>query len=80
MNASTEFQRVERPETDVQTRAIQRVADAVHRMNEAVQRAVSEGISVELVRVTRHHNGGGAWGDQVVPAVRGSRLAEDNAA
>ncbi|MGP9805289.1 MULTISPECIES: SMc00767 family acetate metabolism repressor [unclassified Paracoccus (in: a-proteobacteria)] len=70
MNESTDFQRIERPETDAQTRAIHRVADAVHRMNEAVQRAVAEGISVELVRVSRHHNGAGAWGDQIVPTIR----------
>ncbi len=76
MNATPNFQRVERPETDAQTRAIHRVADAVHRMNEAVQRAVSEGVSVELVRVTRHHNGGGAWGDQVVPTIRETRKSE----
>ncbi|SCY41271.1 hypothetical protein [Paracoccus tibetensis] len=67
---ATEFTRVERPETDAQTRAIHRVADAVHRVNEAVQRAVAEGISVELIRVSRHHNGAGAWGDQIVPTIR----------
>lgn len=70
MNANSEFSRVERSETDAQTRAIHRVADAVHRLNEAVQRAVMEGVSVELVRVSRHHSGTGAWGDQVVPTVR----------
>ena len=70
MNENTDFQRIERPETDAQTRAIHRVADAVHRMNEAVQRAVAEGISVALVRVSRHHNGAGAWGDQIVPTIR----------
>lgn len=70
MNENAEFTRIERPETDAQTRAIHRVADAVHRMNEAVQRAVSEGISVELVRVSRYHNGAGAWGDQIVPTIR----------
>jgi len=80
MHATTDFQRVERPETDAHTRAIHRVADAVHRLNEAVQRAVSEGVSVELIRVTRHHNGGGAWGDQVVPAVRETRKAQGDAA
>ncbi|QQA41448.1 hypothetical protein [Pelagovum pacificum] len=70
MNANPDFERVQRPETDAQTRAIHRVADAVHRLNEAVQRAVGEGVSVELVRVSRHHSGTGAWGDQLVPTVR----------
>jgi hypothetical protein len=70
MNENTDFKRIERPETDTQSRAIHRVAEAVHRMNEAVQRAVAEGVSVELVRVSRHHNGAGAWGDQIVPTIR----------
>jgi hypothetical protein len=33
-------------------KAIRRVADAVHRMNEAIIRAVDQGVSVELVWVT----------------------------
>lgn len=57
----------ELPERD---RAIHRVADAVHRVNEAIQRAVAAGVSVELVRVSRHHDGTGAWGDQMIPLVR----------
>lgn len=76
MNASPEFERIARPETDAQTRAIHRVADAVHRLNEAVQRAVIEGVSVELVRVSRYHSGAGAWGDQVVPTVRDTRRSD----
>lgn len=79
MNATPEFERVERPETDARTRAIHRVAHAVHHLNEAVQRAVNEGVSVELVRVSRHHSGAGAWGDQIVPTVREDRRAEDEA-
>ncbi|MGZ9811181.1 SMc00767 family acetate metabolism repressor [Pseudoroseicyclus sp. H15] len=67
---SPDFERIDRPESDAQTRAIHRVADSVHRLNEAVQRAVAEGISVELIRVSRHHSGKGAWGDQLVPTVR----------
>lgn len=73
---NSDFERVERPETDAQTRAIHRVADAVHRLNEAVQRAVNDGVSVELVRVSRHHSGAGAWGDQIVPTVRETRKTE----
>ncbi|MDO5622890.1 MAG: hypothetical protein Q4G24_15695 [Paracoccus sp. (in: a-proteobacteria)] len=80
MNTNTEFNRVERPETDAQTRAIHRVADAVHRLNETVQRAVNEGVSVELVRVSRHHSGNGSWGDQVVPTVRDTKKADEKAA
>jgi hypothetical protein len=80
MNTKPDFERIERPETDAQTRAIHRVADAVHRLNEAVQRAVNEGVSVELIRVSRHHSGSGAWGDQVVPTVRETRAAGEAAA
>ncbi|NDV00310.1 hypothetical protein GZA08_04910 [Pseudoroseicyclus sp. CLL3-39] len=72
-----EFHRVDRPETDEQTRAIHRVADAAHRLNEAVQRAVGAGVSVELIRVSRHHSGTGAWGDQLVPTVRETKAPAD---
>jgi hypothetical protein len=51
-------------------RAMRRVAEAAHRMNEAIARAVNAGISVELIRVARQHDGLGAWGDQIVPFVR----------
>jgi hypothetical protein len=51
-------------------KAIRRVADAVHRMNEAIIRAVDQGVSVELVRVSRYHDGKGNWGDQAIPTVR----------
>ncbi len=67
---STEFKAVPAQDITERDRAINRVADAVHRMNEAVQRAVSSGISVELVRVSRHHDGAGSWGDQMIPLVR----------
>ena len=53
-------------------RAIRRVADAVHRMNEAVIRAVDAGVSVELVRTSRYHDGKGNWGDQAIPTIRES--------
>lgn len=77
MNADTEFQRIELPEGDRETRAIHRVAEAVHRLNETVQRAVAEGVSVELIRVSRCHNGAGAWGDQIVPTIRGTGDKEE---
>ncbi|MFG1430564.1 hypothetical protein V5F44_08105 [Xanthobacter sp. V2C-8] len=69
MNA--EFKAVVAQERPEQEKAINRVADAVHRVNEAIQRAVAAGVSVELVRVSRHHDGAGAWGDQMIPLVRG---------
>ncbi|WP_323034307.1 hypothetical protein [Pararhodobacter sp.] len=73
---STEFKAVPAQDFTERDRAINRVADAVHRMNEAVQRAVSSGISVELVRVSRHHDGAGSWGDQMIPLVREAASAQ----
>jgi hypothetical protein len=64
------FQRIDMPTASDEDRAIQRVAEAAHRLNEAVQRAVANGLSVELVRVARHHDGRGNWGDKIVPAIR----------
>ncbi|MDD7912138.1 MULTISPECIES: hypothetical protein [Pseudovibrio] len=64
------FQRIDLPTTSEQDRAVQRIAEATHRVNEAVQRAVDLGLSVELIRVSRCHNGGGSYGDQVVPTIR----------
>ena len=75
-----EFERAERPDLDPRDRAIHRVADAVHRLNEAIHRAVNEGVSVELVRVSRHHGGNGSWGDQVVPTIRDSDRSLEDAA
>lgn len=68
MNA--EFKPVVAQELSDRDRAINRIADAVHRVNEAIQRAVAAGVSVELVRVSRHHDGSGNWGDQMIPLVR----------
>ena len=67
---SAEFKPVAVPDMSDRERAINRVADAVHRLNEAIQRAVSAGASVELVRVSRFHDGNGNWGDQMIPLVR----------
>jgi len=72
------FQRVDAPERTDEERAIIRIAEAVHRMNEAVQRAVSSGLSVELVRVSRFHDNKGNWGDQVVPTIREGNTSPAN--
>ena len=71
MTAST-FKPAAMPDTSVKDRAVNRVAEASHRLNEAVRRATEAGYSVELVRVSRHHDGAGNWGDQIVPTVRPS--------
>lgn len=73
--AQPEFKVVPKPDLAPQDRAINRVADAVHRLNEAVQRAVDTGITIELLRVSRCHDGAGNWGDQMVPLVRAPAAA-----
>lgn len=77
--SNPDFERVARPDLDPRDRAIHRVADAVHRLNEAIQRAVDGGVSVELVRVSRHHGGNGCWGDQVVPTIRETERRDEAA-
>lgn len=68
--SQADFKIVPKPELPPQDRAINRVAEAVHRLNETIQRSVDAGISIELVRVSRFHDGAGNWGDQMVPLVR----------
>lgn len=76
MAAQPEFRRAELPQNANLDRAVNRVAEAVHRLNEAVQRAVAAGVSVELVRVSRYHDGSGNWGDQVVPMIRADMASD----
>ena len=54
--------------SDTQESAIRRLADEVHRLNHAVIRAVEAGVSVELIRSSRHH-ADRAWGDLMVPVI-----------
>lgn len=65
-----DFSPASMPEPSAPERAINRVAEASHRLNEAVQKAVQSGYSVELARVSRFHDGAGNWGDQIVPMVK----------
>ena len=59
--------------SDAQESAIRALADEIHRLNHAVIRAVEAGVSVELIRSSRHHESGegrqGAWGDLMVPVI-----------
>lgn len=66
----TAFSPATMPDTDDAKRAVERVAEASHRLNDAVRRAIAAGYSVELVRTSRHHDGAGNWGDQIIPTVR----------
>jgi hypothetical protein len=66
----TAFSPATMPDADEDKRAVERLAEASHRLNDAVRRAIAAGYSVELVRTSRHHDGAGNWGDQIVPTVR----------
>jgi hypothetical protein len=70
--SATQFAPAAMPNSTAEQRAVDRVAEASHRLNEAVRRAIEAGYSVELVRTSRHHDGAGNWGDQIVPTVRTS--------
>jgi hypothetical protein len=54
---------------DKQQAAIRMLANELHRLNQAVVRAVESGLSVELQRTARHHAEGGFWGDLLVPII-----------
>ena len=54
---------------DKQSEAIRRLANELHRLNNAVIAAVDSGLSVELQRGARHHAEGGSWGDLMIPIV-----------
>ena len=54
---------------DEQDSAIRMLANDLHRLNQSVIRAVNAGVSVELIRSSRHHNGEGNWGDLLIPVV-----------
>ncbi|WEX08753.1 hypothetical protein [Chelativorans sp. AA-79] len=54
---------------DAQQAAMRRVANDLHRLNQAVVEAVQAGLSVELIRTARHHGGSGNWGDLLTPII-----------
>ena len=53
--------------------AMKEIAEAVSRVNEAILRAVNAGVTVEMVRAARCHDGRGNWGDQMAPAVSAAK-------
>ena len=50
--------------------ALQPVLDSIRRMNDCISAATEAGISIELIRMSRMHNGQGHWGDQIALAIR----------
>lgn len=49
--------------------AIRMLANNLHRLNQSVIEAVEAGVTVELIRSSRHHDGDGNWGDLLIPVV-----------
>lgn len=54
---------------EAQKSAIRILANDLHRLNQAVIKAVESGLSVELQRTARHHSEGGYWGDLLMPII-----------
>ena len=54
---------------DNQEMAVRQLANALHRLNDTVIKAVNNGVTVELMRASRYHNEEGAWGDMMVPII-----------
>jgi hypothetical protein len=66
------------PDKVDQDALIRRVADTVHRLNHQITSAVGAGVTIELMRASRIHNGRGQWGDQMIPIVKiAERPSED---
>ena len=65
-----------------QRHALTTLANDLHRLNNSVISAVEAGLSVELQRASRHHAGGGFWGDLMIPIIvkQSEGTAEQNAA
>lgn len=56
---------------------IRRVANTLHRLNQQIFTAVEAGLTIEVARASRHHNGRGQWGDQMVPIIRMPEITRD---
>lgn len=56
-------------QNDAADQAIRMLANDLHRLNQSVSRAVESGVTVELIRSSRHHSGTGNWGDLLVPVI-----------
>jgi hypothetical protein len=68
-NADKEFQLLNVTEK-APAASLQQVLDSIQKTNDSIRTAIESGISIELVRTSRLHNGQGSWGDQIAPAIR----------
>lgn len=55
---------------------IRKVAETLHRLNQQIASAVNAGVTIEMMRGSRFHNGRGQWGDQMIPVVKVAQLVE----
>ncbi len=54
---------------DQQANCMAALANQIDALNETMRNAVETGLSIELRRTSRHHQGGGYWGDIIAPNV-----------
>lgn len=52
-----------------QNSLLQALASDLQRLNQTIAEAVDEGMTIELVRRSRHHTMSGSWGDQMMPVI-----------
>jgi hypothetical protein len=69
VNAKERAQEMASSLNEEQEAAIRMIGNDLHRLNQAVMRAVEAGLSVEIIRTARHHSDAGFWGDLVVPVI-----------
>ena len=55
--------------TPKQDSHIRMVTNNLHRLNDSIVQAVQAGLTVEIKRASRFHDGAGEWGDQIYLAV-----------
>jgi hypothetical protein len=55
--------------SDDQRSSFMTVAKGIEQLNQSIRSAVNNGLSIELQRIGRHHDGGGFWGDIMAPCV-----------
>lgn len=59
----------EAEKTDQADQEIRMLANNLHRLNQSIISAVEAGVTVELIRSSRHHDGNGSWGDLLIPVI-----------
>ena len=55
--------------SDAQNECLADVSSQIDALNAAMRSAVEAGMTIELCRSSRHHSGGGYWGDIIAPSV-----------